>query len=214
MLLANVFFLAKFGLFYVAVIPLAATWDFFIGLGLGYFSEPWLRRLLVSASLAINLGMLAAVKSAPLVSSDGYTWLLTLSLSFYCFQALTYTIDLYRNDAVATRNYLAHLTAACFFPVIVAGPINNLSELRQKLERPFELTKSDGARGLLLILCGIAKKLLIADFLADNLVNRVFDTPQLYSGAEVLIGVYGLAFQIYYDFSGYTDIAMGVGQEG
>jgi D-alanyl-lipoteichoic acid acyltransferase DltB (MBOAT superfamily) len=96
--------------------------------------------------------------------------------------------------------------------VIVAGPINRVSDLIRQLRQPFALSQTDGGRALLLIASGLLKKLLVADFLSENVVNRVFDTPTLYSGAEVLFGVYGYALQIYFDFSGYTDIAMGVSQ--
>src|SRR5208337_4607480 len=81
--------------------------------------------------------------------------------------------------------------------------------LLEQLFRPFALTTEDGGRALLLIGMGLVKKLLIADYLANNLVGRVFDTPALYSSVETLVGVYGYAMQLFFDFSGYTDIAMG-----
>ena len=139
-----------------------------------------------------------------------YRWVFPLSLSFYCFQSMTYTIDLYRGTRPGTRSYLTHLTSASLFTVIVAGPINRISDLIKQLQQPFSLTSSQGGRAFLLISSGLIKKLLIADFLSNNVANRIFDTPTLYSGAEVLIGVYAYALQIYFDFSGYTDIAMGV----
>ena len=168
------------------------------------------RLLLVSLSLFINIGLLAASKSLPLALGDLDRWVFPLSLSFYCFQSLTYTIDLYRGTKEGTRSYISHLTATTLFTVIVAGPINRVSDLLQQLRRPLALDRSGTARAFLLISSGLMKKMLIADYLGDNVVNRVFDTPTLYSGAEVLIGVYAYALQIYYDFSGYTDIAMGV----
>ncbi len=214
LLLANLFFLARFGLFYPVLITAAATTDYLVGLGLQAASKPrvGIRRFLLSISLLVNLGLLVGAKCVPLALSAKYAWIFPLSLSFYCFQSLTYTIDAYRGDGETTRSYLAHLTSTSLFVVIIAGPINRLSGLIKQLERPFQLTKADGGRAMLLIGVGLVKKLLIADYLADNLVNRVFDTPTLYSGAEVLIGVFGYALQLYYDFSGYTDIAMGVGQ--
>ncbi len=127
------------------------------------------------------------------------------------FQALTYTIDVYRRDAKGTRSYLAHLSAVSFFPTILAGPITRVSTLLDQFEKPKKLAPEDGGRALFLIGVGLMKKLLVADFLAANLVNRVFDFPNLYSGTEVLIAVYAYALQIYFDFSGYTDIAIGSG---
>ena len=212
LLAANAFFLAKFGLLYLAL-PAAASIDFLIGLGLVRTQSKSARHLLVGASLLLNLGLLITPKILALRTGDRFSWLLTLSLSFYCFQSLTYTIDLYRrdDDAQATRNLFAYLASSLFFPVLVAGPIMRLHNfLKQLLEAP-SLTSEQAARALLLIGIGLVKKLLIADFLGQNLVGRIFDTPTLYSGAEVLAGVYGYALQLFFDFSGYTDIAMGVG---
>jgi D-alanyl-lipoteichoic acid acyltransferase DltB (MBOAT superfamily) len=214
LLTANFFFLARFAWFYPALLLAAATVDFFVGLGLQNRprTDTGPRKLLVSISLLVNLGLLTATKCLPLAFDQLYRWVLPLSLSFYSFQSLTYTIDLYRGTKSGTRSYLEHLTAATLFTVIVAGPINRISDLIKQLREPFSLTQTNGGRAFLLIASGLTKKLLVADFLSENVVNRVFDTPTLYSGAEVLFGVYGYALQIYFDFSGYTDIAMGVTQ--
>jgi D-alanyl-lipoteichoic acid acyltransferase DltB (MBOAT superfamily) len=214
LLLANFYFLARFAWFYPAILIVAASTDFVIGLGLQNIprSQDYKRKLLVSMSLMVNLGLLVASKCLPVALGELYRWVFPLSLSFYCFQSLTYTIDLYRGTKEGTRSYLAHLTAASLFTVIVAGPINRISDLVRQMQQPFSLTRTQGGRAFLLIASGLIKKLLIADFLSENVVNRVFDTPTLYSGVEVLFGVYGYALQIYFDFSGYTDIAMGVSQ--
>ena len=214
LLAANFFFLARFAWFYPVILLVAATIDFWVGLGLQALprAQTGRRRALVSISLLVNLGLLTATKCLPLALDQLYRWVLPLSLSFYCFQSLTYTIDLFRGTKDGTRSYLTHLSAATLFSVIVAGPINRVSDLIRQLQQPFSLTRTEGGRALLLIASGLMKKLLVADFLSENVVNRVFDTPTLYSGAEVLFGVYGYALQIYFDFSGYTDIAMGVSQ--
>ena len=97
-----------------------------------------------------------------------------------------------------------------FFPTTLAGPITRVSSLiPQWTWKEVVLTGEEGSRGLFLISLGLAKKFLIADYLGNNLVNRVFDLPTLYSGGDVLIAVYAYAFQLYYDFSGYSDIAIG-----
>ena len=215
LLAANGFFLVKFGWLYLAL-PGAASADFMIGLGLARSVAHVRRRMLVSASLALNLGLLLTPKLLALRGGDhagASGWLFTLSLSFYCFQSLTYTIDLYRRDedARAERSYLAYLAGALFFPVLIAGPILRLHGFLKQLLEPPSLTAEQAGRALLLIGVGLVKKLLIADFLGQNLVARVFDTPTLYSGAEVLVGVYGYALQLFFDFSGYTDIVLGVG---
>jgi D-alanyl-lipoteichoic acid acyltransferase DltB (MBOAT superfamily) len=168
-----------------------------------------MRRLLLGVSLAINLGLLAGLKLVPLLTAGRFAWLFTLSLSFYCFQSLTYTIDLYFGEMQPTRSYLAYLGAALFFPSMTAGPIPRTRKLLEQFARPFSFSAGDGGTAMLLIGIGLVKKLLIADYLANNLVGRVFDTPSLYSSVEILIGIYGYALQLFFDFSGYTDIAMG-----
>jgi D-alanyl-lipoteichoic acid acyltransferase DltB (MBOAT superfamily) len=205
---ANLFFLARFSLVYLAL-PLAASADYLVGLGLGRFERKAARRLLLGASLAVNLGLLAGLKLLPLLTAGRFAWLFTLSLSFYCFQSLTYTIDLYFGEMRPTRSYLAYLASALFFPSMTAGPIPRQGKLLDQLSKPFAFTAEDGGRALLLIAAGLVKKLLIADYLANNLVNRVFDTPALYSSLETLVAVYAYALQLFFDFSGYTDIAMG-----
>lgn len=218
-LFANYFFYAKWDLFYLALIPAVSSCDYVFGLGLQYSKRPLVRRILVTASIVMNIGLLASIKYVPFFLQNWsavsgrpapeWHWVLPVSLSFYVFQALTYTIDLYRRDAKGTRSYLAHLTAVSFFPTTLAGPITRVSTLIEQLEKRKPLEASEGGRALFLIGMGLMKKLMIADFLGANLVNRVFDFPNLYSGVETLIAVYAYALQIYYDFSGYTDIAIG-----
>jgi alginate O-acetyltransferase complex protein AlgI len=205
---ANLFFLARFSLIYLAL-PLFASVDFLVGLGLGRSCRPGVRRLLLGVSLMVNLGLLAGLKLVPLWTAGRFAWLFALSLSFYCFQSLTYTIDLYFGEMKPARSYLTYLGAALFFPSMTAGPIPRTRKLLEQFARPFTLSVEDGGTALLLIGIGLVKKLLIADYLANNLVGRVFDTPALYSSVEILVGVYGYALQLFFDFSGYTDIAMG-----
>jgi D-alanyl-lipoteichoic acid acyltransferase DltB (MBOAT superfamily) len=205
---ANLFFLARFSLIYL-VLPLAASVDFLVGLGIGHTKRQPVRRMLLGISLAVNLCMMTTLKLVPLVTGGRLAWLFPLSLSFYCFQSLTYTIDLYFGEMQPTRSYSAYLASALFFPSMTAGPIPRTRKLLEQFSRPFRLTAEDGGRAFLLIGVGLVKKLLIADYLANNLVGRVFDTPALYSSVEILVGIYAFALQLFFDFSGYTDIAMG-----
>ena len=138
----------------------------------------------MTLSIALNVGLMASVKHLPALP-----WVLPLALSFYGFQSLTYTIDIYRRDAKPAQSYLAYLASASFFPTTVAGPITRLSTLLPQWSKREMLTPQDGGKALFLIGIGLVKKLLIADFLAETLVNRVFDLPKLYSGAEVLAGL-------------------------
>jgi D-alanyl-lipoteichoic acid acyltransferase DltB (MBOAT superfamily) len=212
-LLANYFFCARYGLFYLALIPACGTADFLVGLGLMRFRHAGVRRLLVGVSVALNLALLVGSRHmGAVVGPRGWDWIFPLGLSFYTFQALTYTLDLYRRDAEGTPSLLAHLSAVSFFPTLQAGPITRVSELIRQFAERRPLDRTEGGRALFLIGLGLLKKACIADLLAENIVNRVFDTPKLYSGAEVLLAVYAYSLQLYFDFSGYTDIARGSAQ--
>lgn len=209
-LAANYFFCARFGLFYVLLLPVCSSIDFAIGLGLMRSQEPRVRKLLVGLSVVLNLGVLVASRHmGALVSRHGWDWVFPLGLLFYTLQSLTYTIDLYRRDGEGTTSLLEYLSAVTFFPTLQAGPITRVTELLKQFAARPALGRADGGRAFFLIAMGLLKKVLLADYLAENLVNRVFDTPKLYSGAEVLIAVYAYSLQLYYDFSGYTDIARG-----
>ena len=218
-LFANYFFYARWDLVYLILIPAASTFDFLVGLGLQKTERRGIRRLLVTSSILANVGLLAASKYMPFFLGNWsawsgrpapeWHWTLPVTLSFYVFQSLTYTIDLYRRDAKGTRSYLAYLASVSFFPTTLAGPITRVQSLLDQFEKRKVLEAADGGRAMFLIGMGLLKKLAIADYLAENLVNRVFDFPNLYSGTEVLVSVYAYAFQLYYDFSGYTDIALG-----
>lgn len=214
LLLANYVFCAQFGVFYALLLPACSLIDYLIGLGLMRFANRLLRRALVSASIALNLGLLIGSRHMPWflqhAGASQWDWIFPLGLSFYAFQALTYTIDLYRRDAEGTRSLLEHFTAVSFFPTIVAGPITRVTDLAKQFSTAPVLARADGGRAFFLIGMGLIKKTLIADYLGANFVNRVFDTPNLYTGAEALLAVYAYSLQIYFDFSGYTDIARGV----
>jgi D-alanyl-lipoteichoic acid acyltransferase DltB (MBOAT superfamily) len=219
-LTANFLFCAHYGLFYIVLIPACAAIDFVVGLGLMRFQSGGVRRLLVGVSIVVNLSLLVGSRHMGWFLSQGWVpahrasdwdWVFPLGLSFYTFQALTYTLDLYRRDAAGTRSLLAHLSAVSFFPTLQAGPITRVAELVKQFAKPPALDRVTGGRAFFLIGTGLLKKALIADFLAENLVNRVFDTPNLYSGAQALLAVYAYSLQLYFDFSGYTDIARGAG---
>ncbi len=202
---ANLFFYGVWGWIYLVLMPAAASTDFLLGRSIRRSESRTARRVLVSVSIAMNVGLIAL--SHHLFPGD---ILLPLGLSFYAFQAMTYTIDIYRRDAEPAGSYLDYMAAVAFFPTTLAGPITRVSSLIPQWKwKNVVLTGEEGSRALFLIGLGLAKKFLIADYLGNNLVNRVFDLPTLYSGGDVLVAVYAYAFQLYYDFSGYTDIALG-----
>ena len=217
---ANFLFCAHYGLFYIVLIPACALVDYLVGIGLTASRVRIVRRLLVTVSIVMNLALLVGSRHMGWFLARGWIpdhhagdwdWVFPLGLSFYTFQALTYTIDLYRRDAAPTPSLLAHLSAVSFFPTLQAGPITRVADLAKQFLQPPVLSRENGGRAFFLIATGILKKALIADFLAENLVNRVFDTPNLYTGAQALLAVYAYSLQLYFDFSGYTDIARGAG---
>jgi D-alanyl-lipoteichoic acid acyltransferase DltB (MBOAT superfamily) len=204
--LANLLFIARWGWIYLALLPLSACCDYYIGNGIHTVPSQSTRRMLLIFSVMLNLGLIVTTK----MPSSTMAIALPLSLSFYAFQSLTYTIDIYRKDGKPAPTLLSYLSSVLFFPTILAGPITRMSSLvPQWAKLKDTLSAEDGGKALFLIALGGCKKFLIADYLAENLVNRVFDTPALYSSIEVLLGAYGYAFQLYYDFSGYSDIAIG-----
>jgi alginate O-acetyltransferase complex protein AlgI len=138
-------------------------------------------------------------------------FLLPIGLSFVVFQAISFIVDVYRRQASGRRSYVHQLVYLLFFPQLVAGPILRSSELMDRLDARPHLTSEEGARALMRIAQGVAKKLLLADLLAGALVDPVFSNPGNYSGLECAIASVAYTFQIYFDFSGYSDIAVGVG---
>ncbi len=139
LVLANLFLLLKFGWLYL-LLPVAASVDFLVGLGISGEQRTVIRRLLLAISLVVNLTLLAGPKILALRAGErggSFSAFLTLSLSFYCFQSLTYTIDLYRRDpeAEATQSWLAYISSAVFFPVLVAGPILRLHGFLKQMVR-------------------------------------------------------------------------------
>jgi D-alanyl-lipoteichoic acid acyltransferase DltB (MBOAT superfamily) len=137
--------------------------------------------------------------------------ILPVGISFFTFQSLSYTIDVYRRKIGPVRNIIDFGFYVSFFPQLVAGPIVRASEFIPQLYNEFHLSKREFSHALFLISKGLVKKIIISDFIAINFIDHVFDAPSVYSGFENLMAIYGYGLQIYCDFSGYTDIAIGIG---
>jgi D-alanyl-lipoteichoic acid acyltransferase DltB (MBOAT superfamily) len=138
------------------------------------------------------------------------TIVLPVGISFFTFQALSYSIDVYRKRMAAERNFPDFAFYLTFFPQLVAGPIVRASEFLPQIRGVNVISRNEFGHGIFLILQGLIKKMLISDFISTGFIDRVFDAPAIYSGFENLTAVYGYGLQIYCDFSGYTDIAIGV----
>jgi len=136
--------------------------------------------------------------------------ILPVGISFFTFQSLSYTIDVYRKKMEPVRNIIDFGFYVSFFPHLVAGPIVRASVFIPQIYQEFRLSRHEFSHSLYMISKGLIKKIIISNFIAINLVDRVFDAPSMYSGFENLLAIYGYGLQIYCDFSGYTDIAIGV----
>ena len=136
--------------------------------------------------------------------------ILPVGISFFTFQAISYIVDVYRQKAPVVRNIFDFGFYLSFFPSLVAGPIVRAAEFVPQMYRKYKLRKEEMGHAIYLISCGLVKKIAISDYISVNFVDRVFDYPLLYSGFENLMAVYGYTLQIYCDFSGYTDIAIGL----
>lgn len=135
---------------------------------------------------------------------------LPVGISFYIFQVISYTCDVFRRKIEPMKNILDFGFYVSFFPQLVAGPIVRAEEFIPQLYKPFHLSRRVFGIAVFWIINGLAKKIIMSDYLAVNLIDRVFDNPLLFSGFENLFALFAYSLQVYADFSGYTDIAIGV----
>lgn len=136
--------------------------------------------------------------------------ILPVGISFYIFQVISYTVDVYRGHVKPVNNILDFGFYVSFFPQLVAGPIVRANEFIPQLYRPFRLSRRLFGLAVFWILNGLTKKIILSDYLAVNLIDRVFENPLLFSGFENLFALFAYSLQVYADFSGYTDIAIGI----
>ena len=136
--------------------------------------------------------------------------ILPVGISFYIFQVISYTVDVYRGHVQPVKNVLDFGFYVSFFPQLVAGPIVRANEFLPQLYRPFQLSKRLAGMAVFWILNGLIKKIVLSDYLAINIIDRVFENPLLFSGFENLFALFAYSLQVYADFSGYTDIAIGI----
>jgi D-alanyl-lipoteichoic acid acyltransferase DltB (MBOAT superfamily) len=210
---------------FLSLILIATIVNYGAALGVGSTANARRRKLLVAAAVTVNLGLLGTFKyfhffAGELVSLLGAMGLtvtlpsvsivLPVGISFYTFQAMSYTLDVYRRQTQPTRNLRDFALYVAFFPQLVAGPIERSTRLLPQVINPRRRRHDDFTEGLFLVMIGLFKKIVIADNLAI-IVNGIFsrEAGEL-SGADCLVGVYAFAFQIYGDFSGYSTIARGL----
>jgi D-alanyl-lipoteichoic acid acyltransferase DltB (MBOAT superfamily) len=222
-LCASYFFYGWWDWRFLSLIFVSSMVDYLVGLGLSRAGKPSSRRALLTVSLATNLGLLGIFKYydffvtsfCELLASAGLhasphllSIVLPVGISFYTFQTLSYTIDVYRRNVEPTRDILAFFAFVSFFPQLVAGPIERARNLLPQFLRRREFDDSKARDGMRQMLSGFMKKMLIADNLAP-MVDEIFRNYQQFDGFTLLTGVFFFAMQIYCDFSGYSDIAIG-----
>lgn len=221
-ILFSLYFYYKSSGIYFLLLIFAAASDFLIARGIYSSRKGWLRRALVVLSVLVNLGMLGYFKYTNFLVDisnqlfgQGFLQFrnifLPVGISFFVFQSMSYTIDIYRGQLKPLSNWFDYLFYLSFFPQLVAGPIVRARDfIPQIRQNPVVVTREMFGTGVFLILTGLFKKAIISDYISLNFVDRIFDEPLLYSGFECLAGIYGYALQIYCDFSGYSDMAIGI----
>jgi D-alanyl-lipoteichoic acid acyltransferase DltB (MBOAT superfamily) len=239
LLLFSLFFYYKSSGVYFLLLLFSTTLDFHLARAIYHSHRHLARKLLVALSIAVNLGLLAYFKYAYFFTSiindflgteyrvvnifsaavnmatgaekfDVSNLILPIGISFYTFQILSYTFDVYRRRVAPVGNIIDFGFYVSFFPSLVAGPIVRASDFIPQIYKEYSITRREMWQAVFLIMSGLVKKVVISDYISLNFVDRVFDVPALFSGFELLMGVYGYAIQIYCDFSGYTDVAIGL----
>jgi alginate O-acetyltransferase complex protein AlgI len=224
LLLASYYFYAAWDIHFLPLIFASSSIDYWLAHRIDSADSDRKRKVWLWVTVILNLGVLAyfkytafavhevslALRSAGVVVPDvALNIALPVGVSFFTFESMSYVIDVYRREFKPHQSYPEYLTFVAFFPHLVAGPIVRPRDLLPQLARRPMWNEAWLGEGLFWIAVGLLKKVALGDYLAVNLVDRVFSSPLQYSALEVYAGVVGYALQIYCDFSGYTDIATG-----
>lgn len=205
---------------FVGLLVLTILLDYVLARGIDASRRGWIRRGLLATSILTNLGILGWFKYSGLLAQTleqlvavpwhPGAWILPAGISFYTFQSLSYTVDVYRRAIPASRSLLDYTFFVSFFPQLVAGPIVRAASFLPQIVSAALPSRRVLGMAVGLFALGILKKTLVADPLAVLLVDPVFAEPARYQPVEQLLAVYGYAIQIYADFSGYSDMAIGL----
>ena len=220
LILFSYYFYYKASGFYLILLVLVSLSDYLWGYLVYKSQDIKIKKLCLTMSILINLGLLSYFKYAdffietiqtainkPITSLD---ILLPVGISFFIFQSMSYVIDIYRGTLKPETYLPNYLFYTAFFPQLVAGPIVCAKDFLPQIRNNSVLSKENWGEAFMLILMGLFKKCIVSDYISVNFVDRVFDAPTLYSGLENLFAIYGYAIQIYCDFSGYSDMAIGI----
>jgi len=216
----SLYFYYMAGGLFVLLLILNAILNFYFGKWMGGTSDDGKKRNFLLLALLFNLGLLVYFKYSnffiQLVNDisvgqlDLLDIILPLGISFYTFKSLSYILDIYLEAMNPTERFRDYFLFVVFFPNILAGPIDRAVKFLPQINKSYSLSRKEMAMGLMLIMMGLIKKIMIADYISLNFVDRVFDSPIRFTGVENLLAVYGYALQLYCDFSGYSDIAIGI----
>jgi len=219
-LLFSLFFYYKAGGMYVILLAVTAVFNYFLSVAMHKAEEPGKRKVFIVLSIVSNLGILAYYKytnfiidNINAISGSDISFrdiMLPIGISFFLFQTISYAVDIYRKEIEPAKNLLDFCFYLCFFPQLVAGPIVRAKEFLPQIYEKLKLTKEELGAAFFLIMAGLIKKAVISDYISLNFVDRVFDSPSSYTAIENLLAAYGYAIQIYCDFSGYSDMAIGL----
>ncbi len=194
--------------------------DYLLGRWLERTERNWMRRAIVGINIVVNIGMLVYFKYFNLLAQswaqltnghyDTLDIILPAGISFFTFRSISYIVDIYRRDIEAEHNFLHYTFFLTFFPPLLAGPVVRAKDMLPQIKNNPVATPEMIGEGFFLIMVGLVKKVIVADYISGNFVNRVFDNPALYSGFENVVGCIGFTIQLYCDFSGYSDMAIGI----
>lgn len=223
LLMASYVFYGWWDYRFLSLLFFSTVVDYTIGLQMEKSSNLKYRKLLLLLSLAVNLGLLGFFKYYNFfidnfttaftffggsIQANTLSIILPVGISFYTFQTLSYTIDIYRRKIEPTKDFLSFAAFVSFFPQLVAGPIERASNLLPQFHRKRKFNKDEAIIGVKQIIWGLFKKIVIADNCAQ-FANEIFANHAQFSSATLIMGVIYFSFQIYCDFSGYSDIAIG-----
>ena len=219
-ILFSLYFFYKACGWYVWLVIFSAIVDFFLSNTIYRTKKNNVKKGLLLFSILLNLGLLFYFKYTnffiEVLNQFGsgnlhpLNLLLPIGISFYTFENLSYSVDVYRGHFKPVTRFLDYLYFLSFFPKLMMGPIVRAADFLPQLDKPYFVSKQDFASGFYLIFSGLFKKIVISDFINVNYVGYIFDDPSRHTGLECLLGVYGYALVIYCDFSGYSDMAIGI----
>lgn len=213
------FYFKSSGVFFVLII-ISSIIDFIAGKMIHDSESSGYRKFLLVVSLVMNLGILGYFKytnffldtfnQIGVSNFDMLDIFLPVGVSFFTFQSMSYTIDIYRRQLEPEKKFADFLFFVSFFPQLVAGPIVRASDFLPQIKNDVFVSREDIGRALFLIIAGLFKKAVIADYISINFIDRVFEWPTRFTGVENLMALYAYAIQLYCDFSGYSDMAIGL----